>query len=160
MYDFKTAIKLNRLLIIVLIIGAIGYVLSSSESKQINHMMTGLSIKPDMPSDVESMEIRLQGTINKNLVTGYHFNGKMYIRGEEYNIGKQKIIKLENGKEENMGQIYFDKDISKVAILIGNWYSGDGTLIIAPAYVRTDAVEIANSILDAYLKDHQIDPID
>lgn len=160
MYDIKTVIKLNRLLIVLLIVGAIGYVLSSTESKQINHMMTGLAIKPDLPSEVESMEIRIQGTINKNIISGKKFKGKMFIKGEEYSIGKQEIIKHENGTEETLGQIYFDEEISQVAIMIGNWYSGEGTLIIAPAIGRTDAIKIANTILIDYLNDHQIEPID
>ncbi len=159
MNDYKTAIRINRLLIIVLILGAIGYVLSSNDSTQINRMMNGVRIATNRSSGEAPLTIRLQGTINKNLLRGVNFKGKMIIEGEEYTVKSKEVSKENNGDREVFGEIYFDKDVMQFAILIGGWHSGEGDLIVAPAIDHSDAVEAANIILFDYFERNKLKPI-
>lgn len=156
MNDYKTAIRINRLLIIVLILGAIGYVLSSNDSTQINRMMNGIRIATNRSSGEAPLTIRLQGTINKNLIRGVNFKGKMIIEGEEYTVKRKEVSKENNGNREVLGEIYFDKEVMQFAILIGGWHSGEGDLIVAPAINQNDAIETANIILFDYLEKNKL----
>lgn len=159
MYDYKTAIRINRLLIIVLILGAIGYVLSSTESRQINRLMNGVKFDVSSAMTEDPLTIRLHGTINKNLITGVKFKGKMIIEGEEYTVKKREVLKVNDGSNEVLGEIYFDKEIAHLAILVGGWHSGEGNLIVAPATGHDDAIEIANTILIDYFERNKLKPL-
>lgn len=159
MYDYKTAIRINRLLIIVLILGAIGFVLSSTESRQINRMMNGVKLDTSRITEDDPLTIRIHGTINKNLITGVNFKGVMFIEGEEYTVKRREVLKANSGSNEVLGEIYFDKEITHLAILVNGWHSGEGNLIVAPAIDHEDAIEVANAVLFDYFERNRIKPL-
>lgn len=159
-FDFKTAIKINRYLIITIIIGAIAYILSASDSLQVDKIMTGVIVELNNPIKAESMQIRLQGTLNNSLIKGTSFNGNLSFDDKTYKVSKNEVLDLSTGKQRAYGSFYYDETLSQLTLLIGEWGPDNGMMYIAPAKDRKDALQVANDVLSTYMKKNALKPLD
>jgi len=166
-YDIKSAIKLNRLLILVLLIAAVGFALSAKDTTQVNIMSPGMIIQLGNSTNETSTIFQLQGTYTKSIVSGAVFSGKIYIDGEVYICSKSKtnkefgamVTQIKEGKTVTFGNLFFDDDFSQFAILLNGWNNESGIMIIAPAANRIEALDISNIILESFLESNTINPL-
>lgn len=166
-YDIKSAIKLNRILIIVLLVAAVGFALSSKDTTQVNVMSPGMIIQLGNSTNETSITFQLQGTYTKGIVSGSVFSGKIYIDGNVYICSKSKankefgaiVTQIKEGKTETYGNLFFDDDFSQFAVLTNGWNNESGIMIIAPATNRIEALDISNIILESFLESNAINPL-
>jgi hypothetical protein len=166
-FDFKTAIKLNRLLIIVLLIAAVGFALSAKDTTQINIMSPGLKIQLGNSKGETTTTIKLQGTYTKSLVSGAVFSGKITIDDSVYICSKSKstvetgvmVTQIKEGKTIAFGNLFFDEAFTQFALLLNGWNNESGIMIIAPAVNRTEAMDISNEILKPFLESNTLNPL-
>ncbi len=166
-FDFKAAINLNRLLILILLLAAVGFALTAKDTTQINIMSPGMKIQLGNSVDETSITLQLQGTYTKGLVAGTVFSGKIYIDGDVYICSKSKtsdtfgamVTQIKDGKTESFGNLFFDEDFSKFALLLNGWNNESGIMIIAPAANRIEALDISNDILKSFLESNTLNPL-
>lgn len=166
-YDYKAAIKLNRFLIIVLLLAAVGFALSAKETSQINIVTPGMKIQLGNSKGETSTTIKLQGTYTKSLVSGAVFSGKITIDDAEYICSKSKtskesgamVTQIKDGKTVAFGNLFFDEDFTQLALLLNGWNNENGIMIIAPANNRLEALDISNEILNTFLESNTLSPL-
>lgn len=166
-YDYKAAIKLNRFLIIVLLLAAVGFALSAKDTSQINIVSPGMKIQLGNSKGETSTTIKLQGTYTKSLVSGAVFSGKITIDDAEYICSKSKtsiesgvmVTQIKDGKTVAFGNLFFDEDFTQLALLLNGWNNENGIMIIAPANNRLEALDISNEILKTFLESNTLNPL-
>lgn len=159
-FDYKAAIKINRFLIITIVIGSIAYLLSASDSLQVDKIMTGVIVELNNPTKTVHMEIRLQGTLNNSLLKGTSFNGKLSFEDKIFTVSKNQVLEKTSERQRAYGTFYYDNSLSQLTLLIGEWDPENGTMYIAPARDRKDALQVANDVLSTYIKKHALKPLE
>lgn len=159
-FDYKAAIKINRFLIITIVIGAIAYLLSASDSLQVDKIMTGVIVELNDPAKAVPIEIRLQGTLNNSLIRGTSFNGNLSFEDKLFTVSKNQVLEKASDKQRAYGTFYYDNSLSQLTFLMGEWDPENGTMVIAPARDRKDALQVANEVLSTYIKKNALKPLE
>ncbi|MET3699663.1 hypothetical protein SAMN05877753_112136 [Bacillus oleivorans] len=129
----------------------------------------GVSYQLGNEAEAETVEIHINGVLQRSLNGQRTFEGTIDVEGEELPVpkdarsvvinflehGRGDIVYtwIENGKPHtySYGSVFINKNLSKVTILKGDWTLADGLMIAAPARNRTEAAEISNELMKKYL---------
>lgn len=131
-------------------------------------------------SEVEPAVIYIKGTVRRTLRGDRLFQGTVEIEGEPIPVPKDELKNYkfiapkgkgftisyfwtEDWKSWNsfmLGTLYANDDFSQITLAISekreggwSWNGGDGLMLTAPAKDRTEALQLANKLMEHILKD-------
>lgn len=154
-FDFKAAIKINRYIVMGLVIIAMIFAITSIDKTEINTALTGVKIQFGNESLASEVKFEISGTINKSLVSGEVFSGKLMMNQEAYKFQRLKgdsknsvtVTKIVDGLTTTFGKLYYDDDVTKFVLLLNGWDENDGLMIVAPSTNRSEAIQLMEEIL-------------
>lgn len=154
-FDFKTAIKFNRYIVVGLIIIAMIFAITAIEKTEINKTLVGVKIQFGNETMASEIRFEIEGTMNKSLVSGEVFSGNLLMNQETYKFFRSKgdsknsvtVNKIVDGVTTTFGKLYYDEDVTKFVLLLNGWNENDGLMIVAPSANRSEALQLMEEIL-------------
>ena len=155
-FDFKAAIKINRYIVVGLIIIAMIFAITTIDKTEINTKLVGVKIQNGNEALASEVIFEITGTINKSLVSGEVFSGTLTMNQETYKFFRSKgesknsvtVNKIVDGVTTTFGKLYYDADVTKFVLLLNGWNENDGLMIVAPAIDRAEALQLMDEILE------------
>lgn len=146
------AVKLNRAMVIVLIIVAFLVAINSSDKTTIDVKLQGVTIDLGQSSVYETNDLEFIGTMEKKLLKPIYFKGEIMIDGEIFTCKgfdkkNLRIVKIDGNSVYDYATLYIDEHFSEVMLVLKGENNGNKTVIVAPAYNALDATALAHKIL-------------
>lgn len=159
-YNVDKAIKLNRIMVMILIVVALVIALNSSDKTAVDVKMQGMMIVLNQPEGYQTTELEFKGTLEKKLFRPVYFKGEMMINGDVFTSkdldkdvpSAMRIVKVDGGTVYDYGILYIDDHLSEVMLVINETNKDHKTVIVAPASDAIDATTLANKILSEHEK--------
>lgn len=159
-YNIDKAVKLNRVMVMVLIVVALVIALNSSDKTAVDVKMQGMKIILDQPEGHQTTELEFKGTLEKKLFKPVYFKGDLVINGDVFTSkdfdkdvpSAMRIVKVDGGTVYDYGILYIDEHLSEVMLVINETNKDHKTVIVAPASDAIDATTLANKILSEHEK--------
>lgn len=155
-FDFKAAIKINRYIVVGLIIIAMIFAITTIDKTEINTTLTGIKIQYGNEALASEITFEIAGTMNKSLVSGEVFSGRLMMNQEAYKFFRSKgdtknsvtVNKIVDGVTTTFGKLYYDEDVTKFVLLLNGWNENNGLMIVAPSTTRSEALQLMDEILE------------
>ena len=159
-YNIDKAVRLNRVMVMVLIVVALVIALNSSDKTAVDVKMQGMKLILDQPKGHQTTELEFKGTLEKKLFKPVYFKGDLVINGDVFTSkdfdkdvpSAMRIVKVDGGTVYDYGILYIDEHLSEVMLVINETSKDHKTVIVAPASDAIDATTLANKILSEHEK--------
>ena len=159
-YSVDKAVKLNRVMVVLLIVVALVVALNSSDKTAVDVKMQGITLDLGQSADYETTDLEFKGTLEKKLFKPVYFKGDMVINGDVFTSkdldkdapSAMRIVKIDGGSVYDYGTLYIDEHLSEVMLIINGTDKDHKTVIVAPARDVIDATTLANKILSEHEK--------
>ncbi len=159
-YNIDKAVRLNRVMVMVLIVVALVIALNSSDKTAVDVKMQGMKLILDQPKGHQTAELEFKGTLEKKLFKPVFFKGDLVINGDVFTSkdldkdvpSAMRIVKVDGGTVYDYGILYIDEHLSEVMLVINETNKDHKTVIVAPASDAIDATTLANKILSEHEK--------